>query len=215
MVISATKYKIVLTTTIALMVLIPVFGLLIAHNPSWTGAETGILEGLSHAPHSAAAVSSFIALVFGTPATIVIGIIMVACIAWRTRSRTITLKYALMIAIPLLYAILIKYIVARPRPSFAGALGVAPHSFSFPSGHTASAVVFLSVLIYATRNSRYKWLARVVGGLVVLCVGMSRLILGVHFPTDVLGSLILCPFIVAAVALTFDRLHNRKLNTGI
>ena len=80
-------------------------------------------------------------------------------------------------------SIVIKRVVRRPRPLGAGVqvLGTAPSKLSFPSSHasstTAAAIVFAMMLPAL-------WPLAV---LVVLVMLLSRIVLGMHFPTDVLA----------------------------
>lgn len=80
--------------------------------------------------------------------------------------------------------------VARPRPDIVPHL-VEVHDLSFPSGHAmVSAVTYLTLaaLISGTRRYRSTRIFIVATGiLLTLMIGMSRLYLGVHYPTDVLG----------------------------
>ncbi len=78
----------------------------------------------------------------------------------------------------------LKYLFAIPRPSDPRIRILLPEtSPSFPSGHAQSAVVNWGYLAYRLRN-RVFWIVAV---LLMLGIGFSRVVLGVHFPQDVLG----------------------------
>jgi undecaprenyl-diphosphatase len=80
-----------------------------------------------------------------------------------------------------------KYAFARVRPDLEPHLVVVKTS-SFPSGHaTSSMIFFLTVALALTAGRRWHRLA--VGGAVLLSllVGTSRVMLGVHWPSDVIG----------------------------
>ena len=79
-----------------------------------------------------------------------------------------------------------KVYFARARPDLW--LSIAPeHSFSFPSGHAmGSATLAVAVLLLAW-HSRWRWTVAAVGSLFVLLVGLSRVYLGVHYPSDILA----------------------------
>lgn len=80
-----------------------------------------------------------------------------------------------------------KYAASRPRP--ATALVVAPSS-SFPSGHALGVMVavlaLLTVLLPVVRRPLRAWLIAL-GALVVVAIGVGRVVLNVHYPTDVIG----------------------------
>lgn len=85
---------------------------------------------------------------------------------------------------------LLKELISRPRPDIVPHLShVSTHSF--PSGHTMiSAVVYLALgAITATvvGRRRLKWYVLSIAFLLTLIVGVSRVYLGVHYPTDVLA----------------------------
>ncbi|AYG67742.1 MULTISPECIES: phosphatase PAP2 family protein [unclassified Rhizobium] len=85
---------------------------------------------------------------------------------------------------------LLKIGVARPRPDIVPHL-VEVHDLSFPSGHAmVSAVTYLTLaaLISSTRTYRSTRAFTVAAGiLLTLMIGVSRVYLGVHYPSDVLG----------------------------
>lgn len=93
----------------------------------------------------------------------------------------------------------IKNLVARPRPytvlTDLEILIEQPGEFSFPSGHTSSSFAF-AFAVYLLLPPKYGVPALVLAAL----ISLSRLYVGVHYPTDVLGGLIVgcvCALIIA------------------
>ena len=100
----------------------------------------------------------------------------------------------------------LKHLVARPRP-WTEVAGLVPlvleESFSFPSGHTTAAFAFAGAMLFAPLKSGWGRTAAVV---LAVCMGLSRLYVGVHYPTDVLGGMLVglgCAWLAA-------KLWNRK-----
>jgi len=85
---------------------------------------------------------------------------------------------------------LTKHLVGRNRPDLVPHLDLV-YSSSFPSGHSAmSPIVYFTlagILAAGEPNRGAKTLLLGVAAALVLCVGASRVYLGVHWPTDVLG----------------------------
>lgn len=112
---------------------------------------------------------------------------------------------------------LLKVTISRERPEILAEYDGT--GFSFPSGHTTGSVVFYGFLIYVIVVSPlkkvWKWLINVVLGLLILLVGLSRVYLGVHFLSDVLGGflfgltwLLIC---IAALEITIWNQRRRQL----
>jgi undecaprenyl-diphosphatase len=84
----------------------------------------------------------------------------------------------------------LKQIFQRQRPLAPVIKGVT--GYSFPSGHSLSTFVFSSILIYIIWHSNFKlstkWILAILLSLFSVTVGISRVILKVHYPTDVLAS---------------------------
>ena len=114
----------------------------------------------------------------------------------------------------------LKYFIARPRPGINLRL-VEAYSYSFPSGHSMSAMAFYGFLVYLvfkyTKSKRRKALAFIVLVGLVIAIGISRIYLGVHYATDVMAGfvvglswLMIC--IMAIRSIEFYRKKNRVSN---
>jgi len=80
-----------------------------------------------------------------------------------------------------------KYWIARVRPDFEPHLVVVKTS-SFPSGHATSSMIFyLALAIALTAHTRWSRTATTGAVLLSLLIGTSRVMLGVHWPSDVIG----------------------------
>lgn len=85
-----------------------------------------------------------------------------------------------------------KIIIMRPRPLIA--LINIPKSFSFPSGHTLTSLIFYSMLCYLITiksNKKVKLLCSILFSILIVLVGMSRIYLGVHYFSDVIGAVLI------------------------
>ncbi len=105
--------------------------------------------------------------------------------------RRIDALVVLISAAPVVAGLLLKDVVGRARPDFF-VLGSEPSSLSFPSGHALFAMVFGGLLIVLAgdliRPVKLRRAIQVGLALLILAVGASRVYLGVHYPSDVVGS---------------------------
>lgn len=83
----------------------------------------------------------------------------------------------------------LKLLFERPRPVIECPEAVVPATFSFPSGHAMATATLATVLTALAWRSRWRWPIVLAAWWFALSVAASRLVLGVHFPSDVLAGL--------------------------
>lgn len=88
---------------------------------------------------------------------------------------------------------LLKGILQRPRPTEYRI--IEETGYSFPSGHSMISMAFYGYLIYLiykyVKNKYIKWISIVVLSLLICTIGISRIYLGVHYTSDVLGGFLI------------------------
>lgn len=108
---------------------------------------------------------------------------------------------------------LIKIAVERPRPDQLHHL-IEESGFSFASGHAISSMFVFGMLIYLVRkNFRNRAAANVLTVILLIPafgIGLSRVYLGVHYPTDVLAGWCLGFAVIAVTAEVTERIGNKR-----
>ena len=108
---------------------------------------------------------------------------------------------------------IVKPAVGRSRPPAALQVGGPDEGWAFPSGHATQSISFyamLAVVLTICYAPRRRLLLAIGAALVTLVVGASRLYLGVHWLTDVLGGYALGLAWLAVVMVTTLLLEERK-----
>jgi membrane-associated phospholipid phosphatase len=113
----------------------------------------------------------------------------VALLTWKRRYSAAVTVVVAGVGAPLI-DVLLKRIFQRGRPDFALEL-IAGVTWSFPSGHAMSSLVGFGVIAYFRQERELDTMKRVLivltAALVIAAIGFSRLYLGVHYLSDVLG----------------------------
>jgi undecaprenyl-diphosphatase len=120
--------------------------------------------------------------------TVLIGVgIVLAARLWWAGHRRLPLVLVAIVAIGRALSEAQKYWIARVRPDLEPHLVVVKTS-SFPSGHATSSMIFyLTIALVLTVGTRWQRPAVVGAVLLSLAIGTSRVMLGVHWPSDVIG----------------------------
>ncbi len=88
---------------------------------------------------------------------------------------------------------LLKRLLQRPRPTEFRI--IEENGYSFPSGHSMVSMAFYGYLIYLiyrfVKNKYLKWISIVLLSLLICLIGISRIYLGVHYTSDVLGGFLI------------------------
>lgn len=140
-------------------------------------------------------------------AVTVIAVTLAAAIA--TRRWAVAVLVPVVVGIGRLWATVAQDAILRARPPQSSALIALPGTPAFPSAHSITAMLLYgAIALLLWRASARRWqraLVVVVSGSLVAAVGLSRIYLGAHWPTDVLGAWLLggawlaicCGFFVA------------------
>jgi undecaprenyl-diphosphatase len=138
--------------------------------------------------------------------------IALAVFAWL-RWRRAAVWLAIAMAGSLVLDLALKYLYHRTRPT--AYFGMAPHSYSFPSGHALCSFCFYGVLA-GLLSARIKSLALQIviwaaAAALVIAIGLSRIYLGVHYPSDVLAGYLAATVWVGTI-IVLD--HVRRFRKG-
>ena len=146
---------------------------------------------------------------------IIIPIIVVVLYAYG-KSWKVPLQSAIVLLSSFLLNLGIKWVIGRPRPFADGRL-IEASFYSYPSGHSMSATGFYGFLIYLViKYVRNRWLKTgliTLLSLLIFGIGMSRIYLGVHYPTDVLAGFIAGTFWLLVCIIVFRSVNFYRRNS--
>jgi undecaprenyl-diphosphatase len=127
-------------------------------------------------------------------------VLLISLALWRWRSGAQGLAMALSSLSSSLVSDVLKAAFNRPRPDVSAHLDIVTNA-AYPSGHSCNAaVVYLLLYLLAPGATRKYWLWPML--VLTLAPGLSRMMLGVHYPSDVIGGWMLgAAFAIGAVGL--------------
>ncbi len=154
---------------------------------------THFIRGLNNNPVA----NAFFTWFTFTAETVFMALLVAALYLGGYRKEALVVAVALLVTNVVTYGL--KYLIARPRPSD---LGIAPEAQpAFPSGHTSNAFAFATTLSYYHRKAApflFAW---------ALLIAFSRVFLGFHYFTDLLGGAavgIVVSLVITQIAKRYD-----------
>lgn len=118
---------------------------------------------------------------------LIAGILVIFC-----KDKKVGITCFICLAVSALFNLSFKYVVCRPRPEL---MLIDEIGFSFPSAHAMMSLTFYGCLIYFAclniKNKASKILCSIALILIIMLLGFSRIVLNVHFASDILAGFLL------------------------
>ncbi|WP_407372011.1 phosphatase PAP2 family protein [Carnobacterium sp.] len=106
---------------------------------------------------------------------------------------------------------LVKFLFQRTRPTIEHL--ILQDGYSFPSGHSMASLICYGgiafLIIQFTSKKWTKWVVGLLAALLIIIIGISRIYLGVHFPSDVIGGFCLAgSWLLLSTAFYFNKIRS-------
>lgn len=153
----------------------------------------------------------------GRFAYILLAVLMFVYLYFRKGNLVFSLQAILVLIVAAGISFWLKDLIDRPRPEAAHHLNIGTQSF--PSGHAMSSIAYYGFLIYLCwriyKNTLKKILLSLLLLFLIISIGLSRVYLQVHYPSDVLsgfaaGGACLLLFITAFAIMRFNQRRKRE-----
>ena len=137
-------------------------------------------------------------------------VLSLAMLCWKPTRKAGVAALAAMVLGLLCTNVVLKHVVARPRP-WLDVAGLVPRiqepdPHAFPSGHTCAAFAAASAWWRALPRRWMRW----TGLVLAVCMGLSRLYVGVHYPSDVLAGALIGSLCALCALWLADRSRDRR-----
>ncbi len=135
----------------------------------------------------------------GVIAVTTLTLVAIVLLVWKKYYRKAVLVGLGVGGVALLNVVL-KGVFERARPDLWEWI-VTETYFSFPSGHAVASSALALCCVAIFWRTKWRWAAVIGGALYTILIGVSRMYLGVHYPTDILGGWLLSAVWISFVAL--------------
>lgn len=162
------------------------------------------------------AVSEAIHYGLGPAGALVLVLMICGYLLWFRRRPVQALAFGSVVAVGWLASTAVKILVSRSRPpaDVTGALIAETGNNSFPSGHTAFAVALaLAATLVLAHGTGQRLAVLAAGSLFVAVVAFSRMYLGVHYLSDVIGSVLISSAAILAWLPVWNNLITPRIFT--
>jgi membrane-associated phospholipid phosphatase len=135
-------------------------------------------------------------------------VMVFAILMWRCNHAAASF-WVLSVSGAALLNLLAKHAFARTRPDLW--ISILPETtFSFPSGHAMQSMAVVAALTLLAWPTHWRWAALVIGTCFVFLVALSRVYLGLHYPSDILGGWLASLVWVIGLSIRFKGRLARK-----
>jgi len=202
---SSTPWPLLITALLGLLLFVVIAIAVSSHSPSMVALDQLVYQTLqAHRSDGWDQLMVFITQIGDAAVTVPLTLGVLAWMLWRRAWRT-AVYWAVAASVGTGLVGLVKNLteVARPQDLYTGL-----SSFSFPSGHTAMSMVVYGLLAFFISRelpARQRWWPFVAAGMLTGCIGFSRLYLGAHWLSDVVGGLSLALAWIGMLALAWQR----------
>jgi undecaprenyl-diphosphatase len=155
-----------------------------------------------------------------TPAVIVLSLVVLLFLYFVLKHRTELILFVAAIVGSAILNLILKYFFQRARPDIHRLVEIA--GYSFPSGHAMNACTVYTITSFllwhniSTRTGRT--ILIIISASMILTIGLSRIYLGVHYPSDIIGGYFASGFWITIAIWFFQKYQdkygrNRRIHT--
>ncbi|SMH26351.1 undecaprenyl-diphosphatase [Carnobacterium iners] len=163
---------------------------------------------LSNASEKNTAFFVFITEFGGVPIMAILVLLFSFFLIWKSKKTNLAIWYILQSILGAgALNVLVKLIFQRERPAIEHL--IMQGGFSFPSGHAMGSMIcyggFAFLIFHLYKKSTLSFIALIAAVLLILLIGLSRIYVGVHFPSDIIGGYLLGASWLALLIALFSK----------